>query len=191
MWSESDIIPSNVEDTNYSLGGYELVRYTFNLKENLDLIAEDESKTYWIGINVNSAKNSALSATSNLNSEYSGRLSQDGGATWLELPGSGEWDGVLTLISSCGLLGTNDEIKTSSKTIEYYPNPVKDILYFNHDKNIGNIEVYDLVGKRIYATTINSKSGSINLSHLNKGVYIVKTDVETFKVIKKEFLKLF
>ena len=71
------------------------------------------------------------------------------------------------------------------ENLDVYPNPTKDLLNFNLDKQIDQIEVYDLSGK-IVLTKANSES--INLESLAKGLYLVKISVdensEIIKIIK-------
>jgi len=53
-----------------------------------------------------------------------------------------------------------------------YPNPSQGLIYFNTDSEINDVEVYDTVGK-----IVSQKSGvieSVDLSHLNPGIYLVK-----------------
>ena len=70
-----------------------------------------------------------------------------------------------------------------------YPNPVKDVLNFNSDKNILNISVYNLAGQQIIS---NAKltNKQLNLASLVPGTYIFCVTLEggkteTLKVIKK------
>lgn len=85
-------------------------------------------------------------------------------------------------------LGVND---INSKSISYYPNPVKDILNLVSDKNVTNVTVYNIEGKlvRNFASLDESKV-QLDLSTLITGTYVVKATTKdgktkTFKVIKK------
>ncbi|MFC4686702.1 GEVED domain-containing protein [Epilithonimonas pallida] len=85
-------------------------------------------------------------------------------------------------------LGVND---ISSKSISYYPNPVKDILNLVSEKNVTNVSVYNIEGKlvRNFASLDKSKV-QLDLSTLITGTYVVKATTKdgkakTFKVIKK------
>ncbi|GGG54018.1 GEVED domain-containing protein [Epilithonimonas arachidiradicis] len=85
-------------------------------------------------------------------------------------------------------LGVND---INSKSISYYPNPVKDILTLVSDKNVTNVSVYNIEGKlvRNFASLDESKV-QLDLSTLITGTYVVKATTKdgktkTFKVIKK------
>jgi hypothetical protein len=85
-------------------------------------------------------------------------------------------------------LGVND---ISSRSISYYPNPVKDILNLVSEKNVTNVSVYNIEGKlvRNFASLDESKV-QLDLSTLITGTYVVKATTKdgkakTFKVIKK------
>jgi hypothetical protein len=83
-------------------------------------------------------------------------------------------------------LGVEDTDLTTSR-FEYYPNPVKDILYFG--ESVETVEVYDLNGRKVLnreGNTINS----IDLSALPQSAYIIKVSTTNkqqhkFKIIKK------
>lgn len=70
-----------------------------------------------------------------------------------------------------------------------YPNPVKDVLKLSYTQNISSVEVINLLGQQVMATAINSTNGSVDMSNLAAGTYMVKvyTDnlVKTVKVIKQ------
>ncbi|EDP69898.1 hypothetical protein FBALC1_10212 [Flavobacteriales bacterium ALC-1] len=74
---------------------------------------------------------------------------------------------------------------TYFNTLMVYPNPTGDLLNFNFDKQIDQIEVFDLTGK-IVLTKTNSKF--INLEKLVNGLYLVKISVgensEMIKIVK-------
>lgn len=80
-------------------------------------------------------------------------------------------------------LSTND---TSFNKIQFYPNPVKDILTVSSDKKVNSISVYNAAGQLV---TTSQKTNTVNMSTLSADVYLIKTDVEgkteTSKVIKK------
>lgn len=91
----------------------------------------------------------------------------------------------LTITKSC----TENTLATNNLTIEKlitYPNPTKGDIFFKH-KNIKNIEVYDMNGRRLNVKIFSNK---IDLSLLSKGIYLLKymlTDgtVSHEKIIKE------
>jgi hypothetical protein len=71
----------------------------------------------------------------------------------------------------------------------FYPNPVKNVLNLSYDKEISNVEVYNLLGQKVIANTINANAAQIDMSSLSNGAYMVKVtsdnQVKTLKVIKQ------
>ena len=81
-------------------------------------------------------------------------------------------------------MGTND---FEANTITVYPNPTIGILNIQSEKSIGKIEVFGLTGQLIKTF---ENTNQIDISDLNKGVYVMKIQSENFtsktlKVIKK------
>lgn len=69
-----------------------------------------------------------------------------------------------------------------------YPNPVENILYFDSSTQITSISVYNLLGKKMMSTEMQTKE--IDLSQLSKGMYILHATLEngsteSFKVVKQ------
>lgn len=68
---------------------------------------------------------------------------------------------------------------------DIYPNPATDVLNFR-TLNFGDIiNIYDLSGKLVLSEMSNSFNTPINLSHLHNGVYILKYQDKTLKVVKQ------
>lgn len=69
----------------------------------------------------------------------------------------------------------------------FYPNPAKDNLYLNSQKEIQSISVFNLIGQKMLS--IEKPGKTIDVSNLSKGVYMVKTNIQgntgTFKFIKE------
>jgi len=97
-----------------------------------------------------------------------------------------------------GSLGITEVSKKASFGI--YPNPTASdkkvtVLFDVKERadNKGNVEVYDLTGKKVYATELTNQTGfykqDLNLSHLTSGNYMVKItyggNTETKKLIVK------
>jgi len=84
-------------------------------------------------------------------------------------------------------LAVGDEISLETTAI-IYPNPANDVLsiYSNTNKPIKNIEIFDAMGKSIFA--LESYESALDLSELSKGVYMItylEGDVyKTTKIIK-------
>lgn len=89
------------------------------------------------------------------------------------------------------LLSTPD-LPFDLKTVKVFPNPVQDLLHFSIGENteVGEIEIHNLTGQRVLsAKTIDDQTQSINLSHLNPGVYLLSymsdSNKSTVRIIKK------
>ena len=78
--------------------------------------------------------------------------------------------------------GIND-IKNSN--IKIYPNPTNNIINIEGlNKNENNtIQIFDVQGKLVITKTINEK-GKIDLSELNKGVYVIKIGELAQRIVK-------
>jgi hypothetical protein len=78
-------------------------------------------------------------------------------------------DEEITTLYQLNLL-ENPDFELPSAELIFYPNPTKDIIRFN--KTIKNIEVYDVTGKYI---KVQLQNNVVDLSGLNKGMYLLKT----------------
>jgi hypothetical protein len=71
----------------------------------------------------------------------------------------------------------------------FYPNPVKNVLNLSYNKEISNVEVYNLLGQKVSANIINANDAQIDMSNLSNGAYMVRVtsdnQVKTIKVIKQ------
>lgn len=110
-------------------------------------------------------------------------LSEDGGNTWMPLDG---YEAIFFVAGDCNLLGVDD---MSFVDINYYPNPVNNILTIESIDEVQSAEVYNLMGQKVLnANAI--QNGQIDMSNLNTGTYFVKAtlengQVQTFKIVKK------
>ncbi|UFH31479.1 T9SS type A sorting domain-containing protein [Chryseobacterium sp. C-71] len=92
-----------------------------------------------------------------------------------------------TVDSSCPVtLLSIAETSDKSEQISFYPNPVKDILYFKSKEKIVKVEIYDVAGRILKSQNINGSS--INVSELSKGKYIIKIYKKN-RFITEKFIK--
>ncbi|TJY36155.1 endonuclease [Pontimicrobium aquaticum] len=71
------------------------------------------------------------------------------------------------------------------KSISMYPNPVKEnTIRFNTNKLL-NIKVYDILGKLIISKSILPNSAYVDISNINKGIYLVKISSKNQSITKK------
>lgn len=87
------------------------------------------------------------------------------------------------------------ENNQATLNVSMYPNPTNGLVYFDYpnlNEGFLTIQLYDLSGKEIYSYTSNSKSNGemLDLSNLNKGLFMVKISIENeFIEIQKLLLK--
>ena len=67
-----------------------------------------------------------------------------------------------------------------------YNNPIDDILNLNSNLKIGNINVYNQLGQKIFQFKgVSSLSQEVNLASLPTGIYVLELYFENFKHILK------
>lgn len=69
------------------------------------------------------------------------------------------------------------------------PNPTKDLIYLSASKSIGNVEIFNLVGQKTLSTNLRDTKGTLDISNLTSGVYIMNVAIDknigTYKLIKQ------
>lgn len=68
-------------------------------------------------------------------------------------------------------------IKQNEKiAFSVYPNPTSSFVYLNASEisSIDRVEIYNIIGKKVKSQAISNNKTAINVSDLDKGVYIVK-----------------
>jgi len=108
----------------------------------------------------------------------------------LMAPYSGIFKAAITTINGCVLetycmplvITGNKSINSNPNEIIIYPNPSNGEFSFNDNKNINNVEVYNILGEQIL-TQGNQKL--INLSEFARGIYYARINGETvLKLVK-------
>ena len=82
---------------------------------------------------------------------------------------------------SSAVLGTSDLNKSS---INVYPNPVNNVLFIETNE-ASKAEIFAITGAKMTEKTLQKGKNQLDVSSLPKGVYIIKINNSTFKVIKK------
>jgi hypothetical protein len=77
----------------------------------------------------------------------------------------------------------------ASKSFDYnYNKSLESLILASTISPLNNIEVFDVLGKRIINLTLSGNSGTVNLSSLTDGIYIARVNTEkgtrTFKFVK-------
>lgn len=86
-----------------------------------------------------------------------------------------------TVSISTAVLGTNELNKSS---VNIYPNPVNNVLFIETNE-ASKAEIFAITGNKITEKTLQKGKNQLDVSSLQKGVYIIKVNSSTFKVIKK------
>ncbi|MCS3868121.1 hypothetical protein J3D55_001037 [Chryseobacterium ginsenosidimutans] len=91
---------------------------------------------------------------------------------------------AFTWVKDTGLVLATNDVKPSKETTNIYPNPTSGPLTINALDNT-KFEVYNQSGQLI--KTIEARKGvnETDISELPKGVYIVKSSSESYKIIKR------
>ena len=70
--------------------------------------------------------------------------------------------------------------------VQIYPNPTNSEIHLKgFDGNIHLIEMVDVLGKIVYASSKFDSSILIDVSYLNEGIYFLKLKMEKGTVVKK------
>jgi hypothetical protein len=89
-------------------------------------------------------------------------------------------------ITTFELLSTN-EVEINS--ISIYPNPAKNEFNIQSENKINSIEIYDVAGRLIQVSKLDSNQSKQDISKLPVGIYLLKIHTEkgivTYKLIKK------
>lgn len=79
---------------------------------------------------------------------------------------------------------SNDQFDKNE--LKYFPNPVDDILTISYAEIITQIEVFDLLGKRVKTLQASENEVKVDLSNLPSGTYLVQLKTDT----KQQFIKI-
>ncbi len=76
-----------------------------------------------------------------------------------------------------------ESIEDIENNLEIYPNPVDDVLYIKLNKDVKEINVYNIYG--IKMATVNGQNNAvIDMSRFNSGIYFVEIDGKIFRIIR-------
>lgn len=105
--------------------------------------------------------------------------------TTFNLPG--EWDQYpVGTYSDIGMHTQTLSIQYNTvNELNFYPNPLKgNKLYIDTNQSL-NIEIFNILGKRIISDEVNSNKNYLNLSDLNSGIYLIKISNSNQTITKK------
>jgi hypothetical protein len=94
-----------------------------------------------------------------------------------------------TTVSDCIQVMLVSTSMISSETVKIFPNPASDMVTIsNIGSDTSEIYVEDALGRRVKSLNINSDNAQINISDLDKGIYLIKlirnSQTKVFKIIK-------
>ena len=94
---------------------------------------------------------------------------------------------IVSFLTSPIVLGLQNNIKTGN--IKIWPNPAKNLIFITDETFIGEVRysIYNLSGQLLKTKTLNEESQKhvIDISDLNDGLFILKFNGKTAKIIKK------
>ena len=90
--------------------------------------------------------------------------------------------GTLTITLE-SVLGSPDEIRNN---LQLFPNPTNGNVNISSATTIQSIEIYNVLGAKVYGQKINSKRSNVDISSLNSGVYLFRIkNTDGSSVVKK------
>ena len=73
--------------------------------------------------------------------------------------------------------------RTKNDAIDVFPNPTTGILNINVTDANSSIELFDVIGNRVYVNTLIKGNNIVDLSSLPNGSYFLKVNSKIAKVI--------
>ena len=80
---------------------------------------------------------------------------------------------------------TIDDQESLKQSVSIYPNPVKSNTMFVKTNRDLDVQIYDVLGKKVASKRISKTNNKIDVSNLNKGIYLIKLSSGTETVTKK------
>lgn len=93
---------------------------------------------------------------------------------------------VYSEVSTQGTLATRENTANREKELVIYPNPTSDKVYIKGEK-VSEAEIYSMEGKRLNVSL--NRDQSIDVSHLPKGIYLLKLKIKNEITTKKLSIK--
>ena len=87
---------------------------------------------------------------------------------------------IVTVINCVGINEVKNEV-----SLQIYPNPTSGIFTIQSSEKNYTIEIINLLGEKIYSSTINSNKSEIDLSKQPQGIYFIKMNSVKGTSIKK------
>lgn len=160
------VLPASTGSTTFRLG----LKAGGNPNKTYDVSYNPANTTDWINIAFDVTGFDVGTNRIDLGFEYGTRGSDNGEITWI--------DDIKQVTSL-----STDTNYILGKRLDTYPNPTTGTLEISNARDYKSLKIYNLLGKNI--KTYNAAS-SIDISDLQAGIYLLKTDTGlTKKVVKK------
>ena len=81
--------------------------------------------------------------------------------------------------------------KLENVNLKVYPNPATSTLNISVNENdlVEKVAVYNVIGKQVLSLNMNNNLKSLNVSDLDKGIYIVKLFYKSGQSFSQSFVK--
>ncbi len=77
-------------------------------------------------------------------------------------------------------------VKISDKlSVRIFPNPVSDQMNIQSEIEINSVEIINSLGVKLQSNAVNKNSLQLDMSKFPSGLYIIRVNNETFKIVKK------
>jgi len=178
-WTELSPITQGITG---DMNGFDIYTSVLDLGEPLELAGGAE---YWVAVTADPSTEGEVLywvVTDDTQTTFPAYQSTDGGSTWAAYDG---YDGIFTLYGEC----EDEQLAISGNelnSISVYPNPTGGILNVESGKEIKELDIYDLNGRKLLA----AQNKRIDISALPSGNYILKViladgNIMTKKIIRK------
>jgi hypothetical protein len=87
-------------------------------------------------------------------------------------------------LNSNGIVGVED-VSTTNTELSVYPNPASDRLHVVSSEPFSRYILSNMLGQEVMNTEVHQNEVDITVSHLNKGLYLLKIETEKGSVVKK------
>jgi len=106
---------------------------------------------------------------------------------WSDGVASTRTEGTFDIVANFTGLSINDF--DNPKLFQYYPNPVKNVLTLNGQRNIESIYIYNMLGQEVMYSQPQALDSQLDMSKLQSGTYFMQvtvgTTIQTVRVIKQ------
>ena len=80
---------------------------------------------------------------------------------------------------------TLSQNKVSETIFNIYPNPSQDIIHIDSNSSLYQVELFDVLGARVFLKERLEFGSQIDIRHLSSGVYYLKFKAKAKRIIKK------